>query len=104
MSRYLLVPADGIGESKSIIIPPELVVTDLFTELQVGVKDKNRLRWLITEFSRCGISETENGLVRFKDRDLKINFRSFLTDSSNFKYFKKYEKLYEILRTFNVRL
>ena len=72
MSRYLLVPADGKGESTSISIPAGLVGNDLFTTLQEHVKDKNRLQWLLTEFSRHGISESDEGLVNFKNKDCVV--------------------------------
>ena len=104
MTRYLLVPAEGEGESMMMTIPTGLMESGMFTELQEKIRDKERLRWLLRQFNSNGLTETCNGFIQYRDTVFKINLRSFLIDSCNLKFLKEYEELYELLRNLNVKL
>lgn len=57
MSRYLLVPVDGLEkESKEVTIPNDLVV-DPFADLYQHVRDKELLKNLLVKLFKFGISE-----------------------------------------------
>ena len=104
MSRYLLVPVDGLEkESKEVTIPNDLVV-DPFADLYQHVRDKELLKNLLVKLFKFGISEDPAlGYVKYKDNVLSgVKFRDALLDSCNGEFLECYEPFYKLLRKFDI--
>lgn len=104
MSRYLLVPVDGLEkESKEVVIPNGLVV-DPFEDLYQHVRDKELLKNLLMKLFKFRISEDHAlGYVKYKDKVLDgIKFRDAVVDSCNGTFLEYYEPFYDLLRKFDI--
>ena len=106
MSRYILVPMDDDGaQVKSLALPAGLVCNNVYDNLKHNVKDVQRLKSLISKLASNQISESEDGTVICRDRQLKgIKLRDVLKDICNNKFRAKHEDFYEMLRGFNIVL
>ena len=104
MSRYLLVPVDGLEKESKVVTIPNGLVVDPFEELYQHVRDKELLKNLLIKLYEFGISEDHtSGYVKHKDKVLEgVKFRDALLDSCNGKYLECYESFYELLRKFDI--
>ena len=102
MSRYILLPVTD-GDPVSIKIPPGLVSNELYDTVKDKVANREKLKWLIQSLARNDISAAHNGNVCYRDIELNnVNLNEAVTDCCNNKFFEKYEKFYELLRTCSI--
>lgn len=103
MSRYILVPAAGDAENRSIEIPSDLVCNDIYDELRPKVINKKKLKELLEQLAMNCVEEADNGGIIWKDKHYSDNnLRQALTDSCNSEFFEKHEDFYRLLRKLDI--
>ena len=108
MSRHILIPASETGKcylvevetnkAKTLRMPDGIFKPEIFNK----VKDTRKLRNILYDISKSGISRSKEGAICSNGEALNISHDNAIVDSCNGIFREKYEPFYCILGNYDI--
>lgn len=103
MTRYILLPAEGMNSTAKEIEIPQGLVHDSNAELFKRVRDTDLLKDILLKLAKAEISSDQNGMVKHRSGTLEsTSFRDAVVDSCNGLFKGCYEQFYCLLRNHGI--